>query len=157
MAKTLGRMTLGEGSFTSGARAVETFLLKEVGARPEDFRIRDGSGLSEENRASPGVMVKTLEYMALSPLWEPFLGTLPEAGTRRELGRMYRSPAAGNLRAKTGTLKGVSALSGVVRTRTGERILFSILSNGVPSTNRAKRAEDQIGIRLASLTRPLPN
>jgi D-alanyl-D-alanine carboxypeptidase/D-alanyl-D-alanine-endopeptidase (penicillin-binding protein 4) len=157
VAKTLGRMTLGEGSFQGGARAVESFLLREVGVSPEDLRIRDGSGLSEENRASPGVFVQTLEFMAASTLWEPFLGTLPEAGVRRELTRMSRSPAAGNLKAKTGTLERVSALSGIVRTRSGERILFSILSNDVASTYRAKRAEDQIGIRLASLTRPLMN
>lgn len=157
VAKTLGRMRLEEGSFSGGARAVEAFLLKEVGIRPGEIRIRDGSGLSEENRASPAVFVRTLEYLALSPIWEPFLNTLPEAGLRRELSRMYQSPAAGNLRAKTGTLERVSALSGIVRTRSGERILFSILSNDVASTYRAKRAEDQIGIRLASLTRPLPN
>ena len=126
------------------------------GLVPRTFRIRDGSGLSEENRASPGVFVQTLEFMAASPLWEAFLSTLPEAGMRRELARMYRSPAAGNLKAKTGTLERVSALSGMVRTQSGERILFSILSNDVASTSRAKRAEDQIGIRLASLTRPLP-
>ena len=87
---------------------------------------------------------------------QDFLGTLPVAGTRRELGRMYRSPAAGNLRAKTGTMEGISALSGIVTTRSGERILFSILSNEVASEYRAKRAEDQLGIRLASLTRFLP-
>ncbi|MBT8397856.1 MAG: D-alanyl-D-alanine carboxypeptidase, partial [Gemmatimonadetes bacterium] len=89
-----------------------------------------------------------------TPYWAEFLGTLPEAGVRRELGRMYRSPAAGNLRAKTGTMDGVSALSGLVRTPSGERVLFSILSNEVASEYRAKRAEDRLGIRLASLTRP---
>jgi D-alanyl-D-alanine carboxypeptidase len=69
---------------------------------------------------------------------------------------MSGSPASRNLRAKTGTMEGVSALSGMVRTRSGERVLFSILSNDVPSEYRAKRAEDQLGIRLASLTRPTP-
>ena len=66
---------------------------------------------------------------------------------------MSGSPAARNLRAKTGTMEGVSALSGMVRTRSGERVLFSILANGVSSEYRAKRVEDRLGIRLASLTR----
>ena len=85
----------------------------------------------------PHGLKDTLEFMAESPQWEAFVETLPEAGVRRELGRMYRSPAAGNLRAKTGTMDRVSALSGIVRTRTGERILFSILSNEVASEYRA--------------------
>ena len=157
VAKTIGRVVLGDGSFAGGGRAIERFLLEEVGASRGEFQVRDGSGLSAENRASATVFVQTLEYMASSPYWEEFLNTLPEAGVRRELGRMYRSPAARNLRAKTGTMDRVSALSGLVRTRSGERILFSILSNEVASTFRAKRAEDQLGIRLASLTRPFQN
>jgi D-alanyl-D-alanine carboxypeptidase/D-alanyl-D-alanine-endopeptidase (penicillin-binding protein 4) len=68
---------------------------------------------------------------------------------------MGGTPASRNLRAKTGTMDGVSALSGMVRTRSGERILFSILSNEVASEFRAKRAEDRVGARLASLSRPL--
>jgi D-alanyl-D-alanine carboxypeptidase/D-alanyl-D-alanine-endopeptidase (penicillin-binding protein 4) len=154
--KTVGRVVTGDGSFDGGSRAVEAFLKKEVGAAPEEIQVRDGSGLSKENLISPAVFIRTLEYLAKSEHWEAFLGTLPEAGVRRELRRMYRSPAALNLKAKTGTLDGVSALSGVVRTRSGERILFSILSNDVTSEYRAKGAEDQIGIRLASLTRPWP-
>jgi D-alanyl-D-alanine carboxypeptidase/D-alanyl-D-alanine-endopeptidase (penicillin-binding protein 4) len=157
VAKTLGRMVSGNGSFSGGERAVEKFLIEEVGVRPEELDVRDGSGLSVRNQASAGAFVQTLEYMASSPYWEQFLNTLPEAGVRREMGRMYGSPAAGNLRAKTGTMDRVSALSGLVRTRSGERILFSILSNEVASEYRAKRAEDQLGIRLASLTRPYPN
>jgi D-alanyl-D-alanine carboxypeptidase/D-alanyl-D-alanine-endopeptidase (penicillin-binding protein 4) len=155
--KTVGRVVTGDGSFEGGSRAVEAFLTSEVRTPKEEAQVRDGSGLSTENLVSPGVFVRTLEYLADSPHWELFLGTLPEAGVRRELGRMYRSPAARNLRAKTGTMDGVSALSGMVRTQSGERILFSILSNDAASEYRAKRAEDQVGIRLASLARPWPN
>ncbi|TFH64624.1 MAG: D-alanyl-D-alanine carboxypeptidase/D-alanyl-D-alanine-endopeptidase, partial [Gemmatimonadales bacterium] len=119
--------------------------------------VRDGSGLSVGNHASAGVFVRTLEYMSTSPFREQYFNTLPQAGTRREMRRMSGSPAAGNLIAKTGTMHRVSALSGLVRTRSGERILFSILSNEVASESLAKRAEDQLGIRLASLSRPFSN
>jgi D-alanyl-D-alanine carboxypeptidase/D-alanyl-D-alanine-endopeptidase (penicillin-binding protein 4) len=155
--KTIGRVATGDGSYAGGSRAITAFLTEHVGITHEEVQVRDGSGLSEENRASPSVFIRTLEHMSSTPYWEPFLNTLPEAGVRRELRRMSQSPAARNLRAKTGTMDGVSALSGLVRTRTGERILFSILSNEVVSEYRAKRAEDQLGIRLASLTRPWPN
>lgn len=151
--RVLGRVVAGDGSFEGGSRVVRRFLVERVGIAPEDLVIRDGSGLSPQNRATTGALVRVLEYLATSPYWEIFWETLPEAGVPRELGRMRHSPAEGNLRAKTGTLKRVSALSGMVKTRSGERILFSILANDVPSTLRAKRAEDLLGIRLASLDR----
>ncbi len=151
--RTLGQVVLGEGSAEGGSRVVERFLVEEVGVPPGHVRVRDGSGLSPGNRVSAAALVQLLGHMSTSPLWEDFWGTLPQAGLRRELPRMMGTPAAGNLRAKTGTLEGVSALSGMVRTRSGERILFAILSNDVHSAYRAKRAEDRIGVRLASLTR----
>jgi D-alanyl-D-alanine carboxypeptidase/D-alanyl-D-alanine-endopeptidase (penicillin-binding protein 4) len=155
VAKTLGRVTLGDGSFEGGTRAVTRFLSREVGLPLEGVTLRDGSGLSSRNLVSAGCLVQLLAFMARSPDWEDFWSTLPEAGIRRELGRMSGSPAARNLRAKTGTMHGVSALSGMVRTRSGERVLFSVMANDVPSERRAKRLEDQVGIGLASITRPV--
>lgn len=69
---------------------------------------------------------------------------------------MYRTAAAGNLRAKTGTIERVSALSGLVRAADGERLAFSILLNRAPSVARAKAVENQIGARLASFARGVP-
>jgi serine-type D-Ala-D-Ala carboxypeptidase/endopeptidase (penicillin-binding protein 4) len=66
---------------------------------------------------------------------------------------MERTAAAGNLRAKTGTINRTSALSGLVRGAEGERLHFSILVNDVPSTWAAKRAEDRVGIHLAGFRR----
>ncbi len=154
--KTLGRTVLGDGSFAGGQRVVEDFLVRQVGVEQDRIHVRDGSGLSMGNRASAGSLLQVLEFMATSPWWEDFWSTLPEAGVREELRRMFRTPAERNLRAKTGTLNGVSALSGLVTTQGGERIAFSILSNEVASEHRAKRAEDQLAIRLASLMRPMP-
>ncbi|MFO8173809.1 MAG: D-alanyl-D-alanine carboxypeptidase/D-alanyl-D-alanine-endopeptidase [Longimicrobiales bacterium] len=153
VARTLGRLVMGDGSFEGGMAAVAAFLTSRAGVPRHEFNLRDGSGLSPENRISAGALVQVLTFMAESPLWDDFWSTLPEAGVRRELRRMGAGPAARNLRAKTGTMRGVSALSGMVRTRSGERVLFSILSNEVSSEYRAKRAEDQLGIRLASLSR----
>lgn len=67
---------------------------------------------------------------------------------------MYQTAAAGNLRAKTGTIENTSALTGLVRTANGERVLFSIIANDVPSRWGAKRIEDEIGVRLATFQRP---
>jgi D-alanyl-D-alanine carboxypeptidase/D-alanyl-D-alanine-endopeptidase (penicillin-binding protein 4) len=158
--KTLGRVVAGDGTYRGGVGVVEEFLRSEVGVNPEELSLADGSGLSSDNRASARVFVQTLEHMARSSAWPVFWETLPEAGNPRELRRMYRTPAARNLRAKTGTIEGVSALSGLVRSGNGERILFSILSNDVPSTSAAKRVEDRIGGELADFERafePLPD
>lgn len=152
--RTLGRIVDGDSSFEGGARVVQRFVVREAGVPPEQVRPVDGSGLSRENEVSPYAFVRLLDHMATGPSWDDFWSTLPRAGTRSELRRMYRSPAADNLRAKTGTLRTVSALSGVVRADNGERLAFSILSNEVPSTSLAKAIEDRIGVELASFWRP---
>jgi D-alanyl-D-alanine carboxypeptidase/D-alanyl-D-alanine-endopeptidase (penicillin-binding protein 4) len=151
--RVLGATVVGDASFEGGVEATRRFLANAVRTHTGVFEQVDGSGLSAENRASASLFVEVLAYMADSELWDPFWETLPEAGNRRELPRMYRSSAAGNLRAKTGTIARVSALSGVVRSASGERIAFSILANDVPSTWRAKNLEDRIGIRLAEFRR----
>jgi LysM repeat protein len=106
------------------------------------------------NRTSPRTTIRLLSYMADSPRWESYWATLPEAGDAQGLKRMYSTRAEGNLRAKTGTIDHVSALSGYVHAANGERLAFSIMSNNVPSTWKAKRVEDAIGARLAAFTRP---
>lgn len=152
--KTVGKVARNEATRTGGVRAVESYLRDEAGVADSQFRLVDGSGLSPNNRVSASAFVSVMEHAARQPWAGDFFRALPEAGNRRELRRMYRTYAARNLRAKTGTIEHVSALSGLVRSRTGERILFSILSNDVPSTSAAKGVEDRIGARLAAFDRP---
>jgi serine-type D-Ala-D-Ala carboxypeptidase/endopeptidase (penicillin-binding protein 4) len=159
MFKTVGRVALGDGSFEGGAMAVQYFLECE---RPVDFtgiRIIDGSGLSPLNRVTARSTVHLLDLMTRTDVWEPFFESLPEAasaegGQHSLRNRMGGTPAARNLRAKTGTISNVSSLSGYVRAANGELLAFSIIGNDVPSTWRAKRTEDEIGVRLARFTRP---
>lgn len=151
--KTIGRVVIGDGSFTGGAAAIADFLQGEAGVSAAELRPVDGSGLAEGNAASAIGFVKLLAHAATAPYAEDFWEALPEAGRRSGLNRMYRTRAAQNLRAKTGTIEGVSALSGMVRSTTGERILFSIMVNGVGSTSAAKGVENRIGARLAAFDR----
>jgi D-alanyl-D-alanine carboxypeptidase/D-alanyl-D-alanine-endopeptidase (penicillin-binding protein 4) len=151
--RTIGRVSVGEGTVAAGAHAVR-HLLTEATADTLQLRQFDGSGLSVLNRVNAWTVVDLLAYMAGSPMWDSFWYTLPEAGARDGLHRMYKTPADGNLRAKTGTINRVSALSGYVKAANGERLAFSIISNNVPSTWRAKRIEDGIGARLAAFDRP---
>jgi D-alanyl-D-alanine carboxypeptidase/D-alanyl-D-alanine-endopeptidase (penicillin-binding protein 4) len=152
--RTLGRTVEGSGTPEAAARAVESELLA-MGVDMRGVEQLDGSGLSAGNRVSAATFVSVVQRMASSPQWSTYWASLPEAGRRGELGRMYSTAAARNLRAKTGTIERVSALSGMVRTQDGERIVFSLLVNGTPSTARAKRVENQVGVLLASFQRPV--
>lgn len=147
--KTLGRVVEGDGSFEGGARVVSRFLREEVGFENEDAVILDGSGLAADNRTSARALVGTLRHILASPVGSLFFETLPEAGTAR-MRRMTRTPAARNLRAKTGTIEGVSALSGIVHSADGRPLIFSIIGNDLPSAWGAKRLEDEIGAALAA-------
>lgn len=150
--RTVGRVVTGDGSPEASARAVAASL-QRLGVDTAALVQTDGSGLDAGNRARAATFVELLARLASTPDWPAFWATLPEAGNRRELGRMFRTPAAGNLRAKTGTIAGVSALSGVVQSRDGELLAFSILVNDARSTVLAKRVENDIGVRLASFRR----
>ena len=150
--RTMGRTHEGLGSPEASARAVSA-ALTEIGVPMEGVIQLDGSGLAAGSRTSAGTFVNLLQRMAETETWDHYWASLPQAGTRRELRRMYQTAAAGNLRAKTGTIEGVSALSGIVRSRDQERLAFSILLNGTPSTTRAKRVENLVGARLAEFVR----
>jgi D-alanyl-D-alanine carboxypeptidase/D-alanyl-D-alanine-endopeptidase (penicillin-binding protein 4) len=150
--RAMGRAGGGVGTPDVSSRVVRT-TLEGMGVNTERMLQLDGSGLSEGNRVSAGTFVGVLSGMAQGPLWSEYWASLPEAGQRRELGRMYQTAAAGNLRAKTGTIEGVSALSGMVRSADGERLAFSLLLNGTPSNSRAKAVENRVGARLASFER----
>jgi D-alanyl-D-alanine carboxypeptidase/D-alanyl-D-alanine-endopeptidase (penicillin-binding protein 4) len=96
-------------------------------------KIADGSGLSSGNRASPREVVGLLDGMLGRPEYAAaFQSSLPLAARQGTLdNRMGGTAAAGRCRAKTGTLDGVSTLSGYCRARQGRRLAFSILMNGV--------------------------
>lgn len=150
--RAVGRAVTGEGSPDGAQRAVRA-ALSEIGVDLRGVVQVDGSGLSAGNRVRPATFISVLDRMADGPHWESYWSSLPEAGQRRGLGRMYRTAAAGNLRAKTGTIEGVSALSGIVRSQDGERLAFSLIVNGARSTTRAKRVENEVGVLLASFHR----
>jgi serine-type D-Ala-D-Ala carboxypeptidase/endopeptidase (penicillin-binding protein 4) len=154
--KTVGRVALGEGSFDAGSRAIRYFLECEAGIDTASVNIVDGSGLSPLNRVTARSTIQLLDIMTRNEHWDAYLESLPEAGRVRPRGlnRMHGTPAVGNLRAKTGTIRTVSGLSGYVRSEDGEMLAFSIYANNLPASAwLAKRIEDDIGIRLSQFRR----
>ena len=115
----------------------------------------DGSGESRYNLLSPDSMVRLLVAMhADTGTFPVFFNSLPIAGREGTLsGRMRGSPAESSLRAKTGTLAGVSCLSGYVRTSDGELLAFSIMMQGIPGSIRPYRlVQDRIGAFLSTIS-----
>ncbi len=116
----------------------------------------DGSGLSRASMMTPDFTVALLRWMHERSRWgQVFESALPVAGVDGTLcTRMRDTPARGRVRAKTGTLTGVSALSGYARTRQGELLAFSVMMNGFScDRQRARRLQDMVCVALVGLER----
>jgi D-alanyl-D-alanine carboxypeptidase/D-alanyl-D-alanine-endopeptidase (penicillin-binding protein 4) len=152
--RTLGLQIKGVGSVDSGRAAVRD-VLAEFGVAPDAWVLADGSGLSRYNEVAPEAIAAVLEAMYRRPDFPVFLDALPVAGVDGTLAtRLVGTAAAGNAHAKTGSMTGVRALSGYVRTPGGETLLFVLLANDVTAPQRVVEAtQDRIVERLASFTR----
>lgn len=129
--KTLGAQYKGmPGTWNKGSAVISEFL-NEVGIK-NGFKIVDGSGLSLLNRVSPETLTDILSYAYEDKLISTdFLDSLPVAGIDGTLKKRFtQSEVQGRVRAKTGYLNNVRALSGYVFTKKGDVLVFSILSNG---------------------------
>jgi D-alanyl-D-alanine carboxypeptidase/D-alanyl-D-alanine-endopeptidase (penicillin-binding protein 4) len=113
----------------AGLAALDPFLAV-AGVTPGDVRFDEGSGLSRNNLTTANATVALLQYMANHREAQAFRDALPIAGVDGTLRRRLRNTAAaGNVRAKTGTLRWAHALSGYVTTAAGERLAFSFMLN----------------------------
>jgi D-alanyl-D-alanine carboxypeptidase/D-alanyl-D-alanine-endopeptidase (penicillin-binding protein 4) len=155
--KTLGAEKGRAGSAEEGARVIGEWLAS-VGVDPAEVRIADGSGLSRLNGVSPRALVGILAAMHARPDAKAFFGSLPVAGVDGTLrNRLRGSRAANNCRAKTGYIGWVSSLSGIVTTRTGEPLAFSILMNNHRCPNAvATNIQDRIVDLLAETAERKP-
>lgn len=134
----------------AGLTALEASLTA-LGVDPETYQLADGSGLSRHNLVSPDAIAQTLTQIARSEQAQVFLDSLPVAGQSGTLRRRFReTPAAGQVWAKTGTLTGVSALSGYLQLPGQDRLVFSILLNQATAPVSVQRqAIDQLVLLLA--------
>jgi serine-type D-Ala-D-Ala carboxypeptidase/endopeptidase (penicillin-binding protein 4) len=119
---------------------------------PPGVHFDEGSGLSRNNLTSANATVALLALMSTNRWAKDFYNGLPVAGVDGTLrSRMKGTPAFQNVRAKTGTLRWVNALSGYVNTATGEKLAFSLMLNrydSPPGRKRTAELED-IAVLLA--------
>ena len=122
------------GSSTVGLSLVES-CLAAIGVDTTNMMLYDGSGVSWYNAISPDAMAQLLVKMSRdTDLFKDFYGSLPVAGVDGTLkSRMKGTSAEGNVHAKTGSLTGVSSLSGYATSADGRPLAFSILCNHFPS------------------------
>ena len=128
--RVLGWRARGRGTTANGLAVVAEFLSDDVGAK--HVSQVDGSGLSRDNFASPSDLVKLLRHLRSHEHRAIFFDSLAvngaKEGTLRR--RMRAKDVAGKIHAKTGHIRGVSALSGYADSAGGDTFFFSILVNG---------------------------
>lgn len=146
--KNLGAKIRNQGTTKGGAIVVKRYAASQgVKVRPID-----GSGLTRSNRSSAKGVVRLLMRSHKRPWGDDFVASLPVAGRDGTLASRMRGTAAeGRCHAKTGTLTGVSALSGYCFNASGRRFAFSILMNGVSNSYTARYAQDRIAALIARL------
>lgn len=131
--KMIGHITTRQqGSWNNGMLAIKTFLNDEVKIDTTKIRMVDGSGLSRYNLTSPDQLTKLLKYIYSDFFYySEFIAALPSIGDEGTLkDRMQLIVDKNSIRAKTGSLSGISCLSGYAFTKSGEPLVFSIMMNG---------------------------
>ena len=147
----------GEPASFIGAAAAMKAVLAELGLPTTGIVLADGSGLSRTNRLNPALLTAVLAKAGdgSNPALSPIYSGLPVAAWSGTLTERFKGAAAragvGAIRAKTGSLNKVSAMSGVVTTADGRLLSFAMLADQVPGNPDAARAAyDRIAAELTT-------
>ncbi len=128
------------------ARTAVRQMIQRLGYDPARYRVADGSGLSLYNYVSAELLTSLLRYAWRSDrIREHLVPSLPLAGVDGTLkDRMQKSKAYRNVRAKTGTLTGISSLAGYLTAANGHQFAFCIINQGVVKAKDAKDFQDKV-------------
>ncbi|MFJ4922285.1 D-alanyl-D-alanine carboxypeptidase/D-alanyl-D-alanine-endopeptidase [Streptomyces sp. NPDC088725] len=155
IAESLARQTAlakdRPASFTGAGQAVQG-VLKKLGLPLGGARFADGSGLDRHDKVSASLLTGLLARAADPghPELRPVLTGLPVAGFSGTLESRYANaaPAAGLVRAKTGTLTGVNTLAGTVVDARGRLLAFAFMAGSTPEPDAAQKALDRLSAAL---------
>lgn len=153
LARQVGLAVSGDGSFEGGVAAVRR-TLEGLGVDLHASTLYDGSGLSRDDRLDATTLVQVLQLASSTdhPELRSVVTGLPVAGFDGSLAdRFDGSSGRGWVRAKTGTLRGTSALAGLVTDARGRPLVFAFVSNHIPviGTLDARAALDRLASTLA--------
>jgi D-alanyl-D-alanine carboxypeptidase/D-alanyl-D-alanine-endopeptidase (penicillin-binding protein 4) len=157
LAEALGRLVArkaGRPATFAGAAAAVTAAVRDLGVPTRGVRLYDASGLSRDDRVTPRALVALLRLVTgADSALAPMAAALPVAGFTGTLADRYRDgttdDGAGLVRAKTGTLAGVSALAGQVVDADGRLLVFAFLADHVPLPDPAEQALDRLATVLS--------
>ncbi|MBV6701188.1 D-alanyl-D-alanine carboxypeptidase/D-alanyl-D-alanine-endopeptidase [Kitasatospora aureofaciens] len=142
--------------FEGAATAVKQELTR-LGVPMAGVVLNDGSGLHPDNAIPPAVLVQLLALAASDqhPTLRPVLTGLPIAGFTGTLGKRFgtgsgAADAAGLVRAKTGTRRGVNTLAGTVVDADGRLLTFAVMTRTDADADAARAAMDRIVARLTT-------
>ena len=153
--KTLGAEIKGApGTKEKGIEVEEEFLGK-IGIEKGSYSLGDGAGLSKKNKITSSQMVRLLEYMYNNfELWPEYVSSLPTFGIDGSLKkRLNGFFSERRTRAKTGTLNGVTCLSGYVVTADNEPLAFSFFANRCSDPWAVKSVQNSIILTLNKFSR----
>jgi D-alanyl-D-alanine carboxypeptidase/D-alanyl-D-alanine-endopeptidase (penicillin-binding protein 4) len=121
-------------------------LVKKLGLNADNYKFADGSGLSLYNYVSPELLVMLLRYAYRTPeIYSNLYPALPIAGIDGTLERRMKGLyTKGNVRAKTGTLTGISSLAGYCRAANNHLLAFCIINQGVLKNADGRGFQDRV-------------
>lgn len=131
--RVLGATVGNDGSLAGGLAVLQHTVAERFGGLPDGCQLVDGSGLSKDNRVTPGLLLAAMQASQRGPGAKTMRESLPIAGRSGTLEeRFTKTDLVGRVHAKTGWIRGASALSGYVERRDGSLRWFSILMNYDP-------------------------
>lgn len=128
--REVARVRAAEPSRKAGLDQLDRFL-SEIGTGKKEYHFEDGSGLSRLTLVTPAAITRLLAFMDKSPERRAWIESLPVGGEDGSLALRFKekNAPAGVVRAKTGTISHVTALSGYLDTGGGDRLVFSVMVN----------------------------
>ncbi|RUR03270.1 D-alanyl-D-alanine carboxypeptidase/D-alanyl-D-alanine endopeptidase [Labedella endophytica] len=162
LAESLARLVAvdeGTGNDFSAVQAGTTAALDRLGLSTDGLVLADGSGLSSENAVPAGALSELLVEVARGAgdlaIVDDGLAVAGQSGTLAEDGRFSgeTADAAGHLRAKSGTLTGMSGLAGIAEAADGSTVAFTIWAEDLEPGAATTTARDAVDTLAAEVYR----
>lgn len=143
----LGAQATGKKHVTAKDGVEEVMkLIRQLGHQPDNYKLVDGSGLSNYNYISPALLVDFLKYAySQSSVFSKLYKSLPIAGIDGTLkNRMKKGDTYKNVHAKTGSFTAINSLAGYLKTKNGHEVAFAIMNQNVLSAAKARAFQDKV-------------
>lgn len=139
LAKEMGKVKYGVGSWDAGLKVMREYA-DSIGLDSDHWNFEDASGMSYSNKTTSNQLSQLLYVVRFEPWYNTYLKSLPIAGeSDRFIGgtlrnRLKIAPAKGNIIAKTGSLENIKSLAGYAKTKDGETLIFTILTENAKTS-----------------------